>query len=246
MSVQRNLLPPELVKLSTSNRRTAAGQPLIDIQGVGKDFPYGSQILRVLRGIDLQVRPGEALSIMGPSGSGKSTLMNIIGCMDRPSRGRYRLADQDVDELAERDLCKVRNRTIGFVFQSFHLLPRLTAWRNVEIPMLYGGVSTEDRRERSKDLLERVGLGHRLHHRPNELSGGERQRVGIARALALEPALILADEPTGNLDQRTGKDILRLFSTLHREGKTIIVVTHDPDVARWADRIITIKDGRLV
>ncbi|QGG49329.1 ABC transporter ATP-binding protein [Heliorestis convoluta] len=219
---------------------------IIEIEDIQKSFNYGGNLLSILKGITLHVSSGEFVAIMGPSGSGKSTLMNIIGLMDRPTAGSYRLQGQATEGLHEEERCRLRNKTMGFVFQSFNLLPRFTALRNVEIPMLYGGIAAFERSKRAQALLERVGLEHRLYHRPNDLSGGERQRVGIARALANQPSVLLADEPTGNLDQRTGKEILLLFRELHQEGKTIIMVTHDREVARWADRVVTIQDGAIL
>ncbi|KAB2952555.1 ABC transporter ATP-binding protein [Heliorestis acidaminivorans] len=221
-------------------------QKIIDIIDLQKSFKFSGNRLSILRNINLSVHTGEFLAIMGPSGSGKSTLMNIIGLMDRPSSGSYQLLGHEAGNLLEEERCQLRNQKMGFVFQSFNLLPRFSAQRNVEIPMLYGGLAPVERKRRARELLERVGLSHRLHHRPIELSGGERQRVGIARALANQPSVILADEPTGNLDQRTGREILHLFRELLEEGKTILMVTHDLDVAKWADRIVTIQDGSIV
>ncbi|MEJ2288721.1 MAG: ATP-binding cassette domain-containing protein, partial [Deinococcales bacterium] len=196
-----------------------------------------------LRGLDLSVEDGEFLAIMGPSGSGKSTLLQIIGCLDGPTAGSYRLAGQEVGAMSEDELAEVRNRRIGFIFQSFNLLPRATALRNVALPLMYRGVGSRERAERAAAALERVGLGDRLGHRSNELSGGQRQRVAIARALVTEPDILLADEPTGNLDSRTGEEILALFVALHGEGRTVLMVTHEADVARHTERIVHIRDG---
>ena len=202
-----------------------------------------AETVHALRGIDLAIYPNELLAIMGPSGSGKSTLMNILGCLDVPTAGRYWLDGRDVARLAQSELARVRGRQIGFVFQTFELLPRQTALRNVELPLTYSG--GPDRRGRAVEALRRVGLGDRMDHRPNQMSGGQRQRVAIARALVQRPSLLLADEPTGNLDTQTGDEILGLFADLHREGQTIVIVTHEPDVAEKCERIVKIRDGRV-
>ncbi len=199
-----------------------------------------------LRGVSIEIEEGEYVSIMGPSGSGKSTLMHILGCLDRPTSGQYFLERQDVSLLDEDSLAEIRKRKIGFVFQSFNLLPRITNLENVELPMTYAGVPSKERRRRALELLEKVGLKHRAYHRPTEISGGEAQRVAIARALANNPRIILADEPTGNLDTKTGEEIMNLFEELHSEGRTIIVVTHDPEVSERTKRIIRIRDGKIV
>jgi putative ABC transport system ATP-binding protein len=196
-----------------------------------------------LRGVSLQIEHGEYIAIMGPSGSGKSTLMHIIGCLDVPSAGRYCLAGEDVGEMSEADLAEVRNRRVGFVFQQFNLLPSLSAWRNVELPLIYGAVAREERRARALEALESVGLGDRVEHRPGELSGGQQQRVAVARALVGEPAMILADEPTGNLDSAATADVLRLFDELHAHGRTIVLITHEAELASRARRIVRIRDG---
>jgi len=221
------------------------GAAVIAIHDLAREYVMGDETVRALDGVSFVVERGEYLAIMGPSGSGKTTLMNILGCLDTPSGGEYRLDGQLVSGLSERELARVRNREIGFVFQTFHLLPRATTQRNVELPLLYAGVRAEERRQRAEAALERVGLAHRRTHKPNELSGGQRQRVAVARALVTNPALLLADEPTGNLDSRTGEDILGLFEALHAEGHTIVVVTHDPDVAARAARCIVLRDGRI-
>lgn len=220
-------------------------QPLIVLEGITKHYRMGAEIVQALRGIDLQINPNEYVAIMGPSGSGKSTLMNILGCLDWPTSGRYVLDGVDISQLDDAALAAIRNRKIGFVFQTFNLLPRATALKNVELPLIYAGVSPQQRRQRAIAALESVGLGDRLRHKPPELSGGQRQRVAIARALVTEPSLILADEPTGNLDSKTGEEIMQLFERIWREGNTVLLVTHEDDIARHARRIIRIRDGRV-
>jgi putative ABC transport system ATP-binding protein len=223
-----------------------AGEDLvIRTVGVRKIYDVGAAEVRALDGVDLTIGRGEYVAIMGPSGSGKSTLMNLIGCLDVPTSGEYWLRGKEVSRLSEDELAEIRNREIGFVFQTFHLLPRQTALRNVELPLIYAGVPAQKRRERALELLRLVGLEKRAEHRPNELSGGERQRVAIARALVNQPALLLADEPTGNLDSRTGREILELVDQLHARGHTIVLVTHDPEVGRRAARTVRLRDGTV-
>ena len=219
--------------------------PVLRVEGLGRDYAMGSETVHALRSVDLTVARNEYVAIMGPSGSGKSTLMNILGCLESPSRGEYWLNGEQVSGLTDAELARIRNREIGFVFQTFNLLARATALRNVELPLVYAGVRAEERRRRATETLRRVQLGDRMHHRPNELSGGQRQRVAIARALVTAPALLLADEPTGNLDTRTGEEVLALFAELHAEGQTIVVVTHEPDVAAHAQRRIVLRDGAV-
>jgi putative ABC transport system ATP-binding protein len=219
---------------------------MIRIANVSKVYCMGQTEVAALRSIDLQIAAGELVAIMGPSGSGKSTLMNIVGCLDRVSSGTYELDGRLIDERDDDDLAKVRNRQVGFVFQSFNLLPRMTALRNVEQPLIYGGLPSKERKERAKEALGRVGLADRVGHRPNELSGGQRQRVAIARALVTRPSILLADEPTGALDSRTGEEIMLLFQQLHREGATVIIVTHEPEVAAHVNRVIRLRDGEIV
>ena len=217
---------------------------MIELRGITKRYSMGGAPVEVLSSVDLDIKKGEFVSIMGPSGSGKSTLMNIIGCLDRPTEGAYALNGVRVDSMDEDALAAARNRNIGFVFQSFNLLARHTAIENVELPLFYAGVN--DSEELAIEALKEVGLERRMKHRPNELSGGERQRVAIARAIVLNPPIILADEPTGNLDSRTGKEIMALFDGLHSSGTTLILVTHDPTVASYSQRVINIKDGTVV
>lgn len=218
---------------------------LISLAGITKVYQMGEQFVHALAGIDLEIGRNEYVAIMGPSGSGKSTLMNIIGCLDTPTEGQYILNDRDVSRMTDNELAAIRNLEIGFVFQTFNLLPRVNCLQNVELPLIYAGVKRSVRRQRAADALVSVGLGDRIDHRPNELSGGQRQRVAVARALVNKPSLILADEPTGNLDTRTGAEIMELFRQLHQEGNTILVVTHEEEVARHARRIVRLRDGLI-
>ena len=219
--------------------------PVIELLGVSKVYDVGNLEVHALRGIDLRIESGELVAIIGPSGSGKTTLMEIIGCLSRPTTGRFRLGGRDVAQMDSDGLAKLRGEEIGFIFQSFNLLPRLTVVENVELPLSYRGVSRRERRERARATLERVGLGHRWRHHPNEISGGERQRVAIARALVNAPALVLADEPTGNLDTKTGGEILSLLHSAHAEGNTVVMVTHDPAIGKQAPRRLGLHDGQI-
>ena len=221
------------------------GEPIIRTEALVRNYEIGAEVVHALRGIDLVVKPNEFLAIMGPSGSGKSTLMNLIGCLDTPTSGEYWLAGQRVSDLNDGDLARIRNREIGFVFQTFNLLPRATALHNVELPLIYGGVRSKERRERAAAALDSVGLADRKEHKPSELSGGQRQRVAVTRALVNNPSILLADEPTGNLDSVTGEEIMQLLDTLHRQGQTIILVTHEHDIAAHARRQVHIKDGLI-
>ena len=218
---------------------------LISLEGIQRLYSMGDETIYALRGIDLQIKRNEYVALMGPSGSGKSTLMNLIGCLDSPSSGSYWLNGQDVAGLSDNRLAEIRNREIGFVFQTFNLLPRLTALDNVALPLVYAGVTELERRERAHDVLKQVGLQDRVGHRPNELSGGQRQRVALARALVNKPSLILADEPTGNLDSKTSVEIMEMFASIHALGNTIVLVTHEEDIARHAHRMVRLKDGRI-
>ncbi|MCY7780762.1 ABC transporter ATP-binding protein [Bacillus haynesii] len=219
---------------------------MIELSQVKKSYQIGGETIDVLREINMKIETGEYLSIMGPSGSGKSTIMNIIGCLDRPTSGIYRLDGEDISSYGERELAGVRNRWIGFVFQQFQLLPRLNAIKNVELPMIYSGIPRKERRERAERALEKVGLKDRMRHMPNELSGGQKQRVAIARAIVNEPKLILADEPTGALDTKTSRDIMEQFTKLNEEGTTVVLVTHEPEIADYTSRIIMVRDGVIV
>jgi len=218
---------------------------VIVTRGLKREYDMGGEIVRALRGVDVAIRRNEYVAIMGPSGSGKSTLMNLIGCLDTPDAGEYWLSGNLVSTMADDELARVRNREIGFVFQTFNLLPRATALHNVELPLVYAGVPADERRRRAKEALERVQLGDRITHRPNELSGGQRQRVAIARALVNNPAILLADEPTGNLDSTTSEEIMRVFESLAAMGQTVIMVTHEPDIAAHARRVIVLRDGMI-
>ena len=229
--------------MPASEQQPSQGGPVIEVRAIHKNYRMGAETIRALNGVDCTIRTNEYVAVMGPSGSGKSTLMNIIGCLDRPSGGEYWLSGENVSNFNDRHLAKVRNRRIGFVFQTFNLLPRASALQNVEVPLMYGGVGRRERRRRAREALRRVGLGDRVAHRPSELSGGQRQRVAVARALVNEPDILLADEPTGNLDSRTGQDIMELFGSLHGGGQTIILVTHEPDVAARAERHLHLRDG---
>jgi putative ABC transport system ATP-binding protein len=226
--------------------KRAVGKGLIQLEKVRKTYDSGDNAVEALRGVDLKIDRGEFVSIIGPSGSGKSTLMHILGCLDSPSEGSYWLDDENVAELSGKALARIRNQKLGFVFQTFNLLPRATVWKNVELPLLYAGVDSDERKKRALDALDRVGLANRAKHRPNELSGGQRQRVAIARALVNTPQLLLADEPTGNLDQKTGGEIIRLFEELAANNQTIILVTHDPGIAARTHRRVKIVDGLIV
>ncbi len=226
--------------------RSPAGTSIIEMRGIRKVYSKGSVEVEALRGIDLEVGRGELVGIVGPSGSGKSTLLNLLGCLDTPSGGEYRLAGEPVATLGKDRLAEVRNRRVGFIFQNFNLLPQLTALENVEMPMLFGGVSSRERRRRAQELLEQVGLGDRMDHRPSELSGGQMQRVAVARALAMEPDILLADEPTGNLDSTSGSEVMDLLTDLWQQGRTVIVVTHDRALANRVPRLIELRDGRIV
>jgi putative ABC transport system ATP-binding protein len=219
--------------------------PLIETEDLWKTYQMGDEQIHALRGVTLQIDGGEYVAIMGPSGSGKSTLMNLIGCLDTPSKGRYLLNGKEVSTMNDNELARIRNEEIGFVFQTFNLLPRATALHNVELPLVYAGVGKKDRLERAKAALEKVELTSRMHHRPNELSGGQRQRVAIARALVNNPSILLADEPTGNLDSKTGIEIMALFDRLHTGGNTIVLVTHEADIAAHAHRVVSIRDGQV-
>ena len=218
---------------------------VIDAQGLSRVYAMGQTACVALQTVDLQIAAGELVAIMGPSGSGKSTLMHILGCLDRPTTGRYLLDGVEVQTLDDQERSRLRNHKVGFVFQNFNLIPELNVLENVELPLVYAGVQRDERRARGVELLEAVGLSARLQHLPNELSGGERQRVAVARALVLDPPLLLADEPTGNLDSATGQAILRLFADLHERNTTAVIVTHDPEVARWSQRVVMMRDGRV-
>jgi putative ABC transport system ATP-binding protein len=222
-----------------------ASMGIIETHDLWKTYVMGSEEIHALRGVSITIDSGEYVAIMGPSGSGKSTLMNLIGCLDTPTRGSYLLNGKQVSEMNDNELARIRNEEIGFVFQTFNLLPRASALHNVELPLIYAGVPSKDRQERAKDALRKVELESRMQHKPNELSGGQRQRVAIARALVNNPSILLADEPTGNLDSKTGVEIMGLFARLHTSGNTIILVTHEPDIAAQAHRVIHIRDGQV-
>ena len=237
------MVPP--VAPTTGRIVRPLGPVVIEIEQVTKLYRMGEEVIHALRGVGLRIHRNEYLAIMGPSGSGKSTLMNMLGCLDTPTAGRYDFSGKNVAHMDDDELAEIRNREIGFVFQTFNLLPRSDALHNVELPLIYAGVHKHERRERALRALDHVGLGQRVHHKPNELSGGQQQRVAIARALVNNPSIILADEPTGNLDSRTGEEIMALFEELYRQGNTIIVVTHEEDIAHHARRIVRLRDGLI-
>ena len=218
---------------------------IIHMEEIRKIYDTGKVKVEALKGVDLQIEQGELVAIVGPSGSGKSTLMNLLGCLDTPTTGRYELGGQAVSGVSRDQLAEIRNKRVGFVFQNFNLLPHITALENVELPMLFGGMRPADRRRRATELLERVGLGERVDHKPTELSGGQMQRVAIARSLAMQPDIVLADEPTGNLDSSSGTDIMSIFTDLWKQGRTIVIITHDPALAKRASRVVEIRDGRI-
>ena len=223
----------------------ASGQPLIHARDLRKTYHVGDQVVHALDGLDLDIHANEYVALMGPSGSGKSTLMNMLGCLDSPTSGTYILNDQDVSRLEDDALADIRNREIGFVFQTFNLLPRYTALENVALPMVYAGMSKAERMARAEEVLHQVGLGDRMDHRPNELSGGQRQRVAVGRALVMKPSIILADEPTGNLDTATSQEVMELFGDIQKAGNTVILVTHEEDIAAYAQRTVRLRDGRV-
>ena len=251
MTPLSTVAPGEVPLGTTAERQAIVGQAgqapgadwTIVIRGLKRSYDMGGEIVRALRGVDIAVRRNEYVAIMGPSGSGKSTLMNMIGCLDTPNEGEYWLNGQLVSTMTDDELARVRNREIGFVFQTFNLLPRATALHNVELPLVYAGVPSAERKARAMEALTRVQLGERVHHKPNELSGGQRQRVAIARALVNRPSILLADEPTGNLDSQTSEEIMRVFEELASQGQTVIMVTHEPDIAAHAKRVIVLRDG---
>ncbi|HEX2855778.1 MAG TPA: ABC transporter ATP-binding protein [Opitutaceae bacterium] len=240
------MIPPSPPALASRPRvARPPGALVIEIEGVTKLYKMGAEIIHALRGVNLKIHRNEYLAIMGPSGSGKSTLMNMLGCLDTPTAGRYEFSQKNVATMVDDELAEIRNHEIGFVFQTFNLLPRSNALHNVELPLIYAGLGRTERLEKARQALANVGLGERMYHRPNELSGGQRQRVAIARALVNSPSIILADEPTGNLDSKTGEEIMELFEQLYDQGNTIIVVTHEEDIARHARRIVRLRDGLI-